>query len=155
TRDPSFALAYSGLSDCHLFRSAELPPRETMERAKDAAQKALFFDNSLAEAHTSLARVKQFYDWDWPGAEAEFRRAIDLDPNYAPDHAWYANDAAGLGREDEAVKEIHRGRELDPTSLIITCDVGSLLRDNRHYDEAIDVYRSVITMDPSFARVHL
>jgi DNA-binding winged helix-turn-helix (wHTH) protein/TolB-like protein len=152
--DPNYALAYSGLADCYLFRAEQLPPKEAMQKAKDAAVKALEIDNSLAEAHTSLAKVQQFYDWQWAEAEESFKRAITLNPNYQTAHHWYAQYLMDLGREAEAFTEINRARELDPYSLIINTDVGSLFQDARQYDQAIAAYRKVIEMDANFARAH-
>jgi DNA-binding winged helix-turn-helix (wHTH) protein/TolB-like protein/Tfp pilus assembly protein PilF len=154
-KDPDFALAYSGLADCYLFRAEQLPPKESMQRAKDAALQALELDGSLAEAHTSLAKIKQFYDWDWEGAEASFQRAIALNPDYETAHHWYAQLLMDIGRAQEAFREIHRARELSPHSLIINTDVGSLYQDVRDYDQAINLYRKVIEMDANFARAHL
>jgi tetratricopeptide (TPR) repeat protein/DNA-binding winged helix-turn-helix (wHTH) protein len=153
--DPNFALAYSGLADCYLFRAEQLPARDTMQKAKDAALKALKIDDTLAEAHTSLAKIKQFYDWDWSGAEESFQRAIALNPNYETAHHWYAQYLMDIGRQEEAFIEINRARELVPQSLIINTDVGSLFQDARQYDQAISIYRKVIGMDATFARVHL
>jgi DNA-binding winged helix-turn-helix (wHTH) protein/TolB-like protein/Flp pilus assembly protein TadD len=154
-KDPNFALAYSGLADCHLFGAEQLPPKETMEKAKDAALKALQIDDTLAEVHTSLAKIKQFYDWDWAGAEESFQRAIALNPNYETAHHWYAQYLMDVGRAEEAFREIYRARELSPHSLIINTDVGSLHQDVRQYDQAINIYRKVIEMDANFARAHL
>lgn len=154
-KDPDFALAYSGLADCHLFRSEQLPAKETMQKAKDAALKALRIDNTLAEAHTSLAKIKQFYDWDWAGAEESFQRAIALNPNYETARHWYAQYLMYVGRAEEAFLEIHRARELSPHSLIINTDIGSLYQDARHYDQAINYYNKVIEMDANFARAHV
>jgi DNA-binding winged helix-turn-helix (wHTH) protein/TolB-like protein/cytochrome c-type biogenesis protein CcmH/NrfG len=152
--DPNFALAYSGLADCYLFRSEQLPAKEAMQKAKDAAVKALEIDSSLAEAHTSLAKIQQFYDWDWAAAESSFQRAIALNPNYHTAHHWYAQYLMDVGRQEEAFTEIHRARELEPFSLIINTDVGSLFQDARQYDQAIAAYRKVIEMDAGFARAH-
>jgi DNA-binding winged helix-turn-helix (wHTH) protein/TolB-like protein/Flp pilus assembly protein TadD len=153
--DPGFALAYSGLADCYLFRSEQLPARESMQKAKDAALKALKIDDTLAEAHTSLAKIKQFYDWDWAGAEESFQRAIALNPNYETAHHWYAQYLMDVGKQEEAFIKINRARELVPQSLIINTDVGSLFQDARQYDQAIGIYRRVIEMDANFARAHM
>lgn len=152
--DPRFALAYSGLADCYFFRGEQLPPREAMPKAKRAALKALEIDSTLAEAHASLAKVKQYFDWDWAGAEESFQTAIRLDPNYPTAHHWYAQFLMNLGRADEAMREINRARELSPLSLIINTDVAGILQDMRRYDEAIAVYRQAIEMDANFARAH-
>jgi DNA-binding winged helix-turn-helix (wHTH) protein/TolB-like protein/Flp pilus assembly protein TadD len=153
-RDPNFALACSGLADCYLFTAEQLPSKEAMPKAKAAALKALELDDSLAEVHTSLAKIEQFYDWDWRAAEQSFKRALALNPNYQTAHHWYAQLLMDVGREEEAFKEINRARDLEPFSLIINTDVGSLFQDARQYEQAIVVYKKVIEMDANFARAH-
>ena len=100
-----------------------LPPKESYPRAKAAAEHALKIDDTLAEPHTSLAWVKFRFDWDWPGAESEFKRAIELNPRYPTAHHWYAYYLAGVGRLDEARAAIQKAQELDPLSLIINATV--------------------------------
>ena len=110
--DPSYAAAYSGMADCYTLLGAagySMPPREAMPKAKAAAMKALEIDDTLAEAHTSLAFVKFRLDWDWAGAEGEFKRALELNPNYAAAHHWYAVFLSAMGRHEEAVAEIEPG----------------------------------------------
>ena len=120
-----------------------------------AALRALEIDDRLPEAHTALALIVQNYDWDWKTAEREFRRAIELNPNYATGHHWYAEHLMWLGRFDEALRESERARELDPLSLIIAADNGAILYFSRDYDRAIEKWRSVLEMDPGFLRAHL
>jgi tetratricopeptide (TPR) repeat protein len=96
-----------------------VPAKEAFTKAREAAEKALQLDDTLAEAHNALAAVKADYDWDWPGAEREFRRAIELNPGYATAHQWYAEMLSELGRHEEALAEIKRAQQLDPFSLII------------------------------------
>src|SRR5262245_19951526 len=121
-KDPAFALANVGLADCYVLLPSRDPPRQPIEvypLAKAHALKALDLDDSLAEAHASLGFIKHNYDWDWQGAESEYRRAIELNPNYATAEHWYALHLEGVGRLDEAVAHFRRARELDPLSLII------------------------------------
>jgi tetratricopeptide (TPR) repeat protein len=127
------------------------PQQEYMPKAKAAALHALALDDSLAEAHASLALVSENYDYDWQTAEKEFRRAIQLNPDYATAHQWYAEYLAWQGRFDEALAESERARRLDPMSLIIATDRGTILFYDRKYDRAIDQFRAVLDMDPVFA----
>ena len=156
-KDPNYALAYDGLADCWapLGWYAYLPPKEAFPRAKAAAMKALAFDGSLAEAHTTLAFVTFYYDRDWANAEREFRRAIELNPNYANGHHWYAEFLTLAGRNGEAIAESERARELDPLSTIINTWVGSRYFFARQYDRAIEEYQHAIQMEPAFVPVHL
>ena len=123
--------------------------------AKAAVTRALSLDDSLAEAHTSLAFVKLYYDRDWESAGQEFRRAIDLNPNYANGHHWYAEYLTLLGRHSEAIAESERARELDPLSTIINTWVGSRYFFARQYDRAIQEYRNALEMDPDFVPAHM
>jgi serine/threonine-protein kinase len=109
-------------------------------------------DDSLAETHTAKALVAQTVDWDWPTAEAQYRRAIALNPNYATAHHWYAEYLALMGRFDEAEKQIELARQLDPLSLIIAADRGVFLYYARKYDAAIAQLHSVLEMDPGYPR---
>ncbi len=156
-RDPNYALAYDGLADCWLPLGwyAYMAPSETFPYAKAAVMKALALDDSLAEAHTSLAFVTLYYDRDWAAAEREFRRAIELNPNYASGHHWYAEFLSLVGRHAEAIAEAERARELDPLSTIINTWVGSRYFFARQYDKAIEQYRNAVEMDPGFVPVHL
>jgi tetratricopeptide (TPR) repeat protein len=131
------------------------PQNEFMPKARAAAQRAVELDDGLAEAHTSLALVTENYDWDWQTAEKEFRRAIQLDPNYVTAHHWYAEYLAYQGRFDEAFAESERARQLDPLSLIIATDHGAILYFSRQYDRAIEQFRAVLDMEPNFPRAHL
>jgi TolB-like protein/DNA-binding winged helix-turn-helix (wHTH) protein/Tfp pilus assembly protein PilF len=151
-KDPGYALAYDGLADCWLPLGwyGYLSPSATFPRAKAAVTKALSLDDSLAEAHTSLAFVSLYYDRDWAGAEREFRRAIDLNPNYANGHHWYGEFLSLVGRHTEAIAESQRARELDPLSNIIDAWVSSRYFFARQYDKAIEEGRNAVEMDPSF-----
>jgi TolB-like protein/DNA-binding winged helix-turn-helix (wHTH) protein len=154
-KDPNFALAYSGLADCHtlLVLFGESPAG--MSAAQAAAEKALHLDGTLAETHTSLAAVRILHNWDWTGAEQEFQRAIDLNPNYAQAHHWYGNLLLGPeGRHDEAISELQRAQELDPLSLIINADVGFAYYLAGRYDQALQAYQKVLAANPNFLPVH-
>jgi TolB-like protein/DNA-binding winged helix-turn-helix (wHTH) protein/Tfp pilus assembly protein PilF len=157
-QDANYAQAYAGLADAYALLgsmpNAEIPRKEAMPLARTAALKALQIDESLAEAHTSLAFVRMHYDWDWPGAEKEFQRAIELNPDYATAQQWHAYDLMVMGRTEESLAEIHRAQELDPLSLIINTDAVELMYCARRYDEAIRQGRKTIDMDPGFALVH-
>jgi serine/threonine-protein kinase len=155
-RDPNFALAYTGLADSYSFLSGQgiRPPRDVLPLAKDAAIKAIEIDNSLSEAHTSLAYVKLYYDWDWAGAEQEYKRAIELNPNYATPHHGYAYLLISSGRTEAALAEIKKAEEIDPLSLVTQTDHGEFYYFARRPDEAIQQIRKAIEMDPSFVRAH-
>lgn len=155
--DPGYARAYAGLADSYAMMSnyGFAPATDCMPKARAAALKALQSDDSLAEAHTSLAVIAQDYDWDWQMAEKEYRRAIELNANYATAHHWYAEYLAYQGRFDEALAESERARELDPLSLIIAADNGAIFYFSRQYDRAIERFRAVLEMDPGFTRAHL
>jgi TolB-like protein/DNA-binding winged helix-turn-helix (wHTH) protein/Flp pilus assembly protein TadD len=156
-KDPGFALAWSGLADCHVLTSDYTPPtapKESYPKARAAAQKALALDRTLAEAYTTLAYVKLQYDWDWAGAESDFRKALQLNPGYATAHQWYGQYLSAMGRSDEALAELKRAQELDPVSLIIQANIGRVYLFSRRYDQAIEQLRAALTMDPSFAVAH-
>ena len=153
-KDPNYALAYSGLADSYSVPQNPLAPRDRMPKAKAAAMKALELDDTLAEAHSSLGNVKHLYDWDFAGAEREFKRAIELDPNYASAHQFYALLLMSLERWPEANDQIKRALELDPLSLIINSSAGRILYAERRYDEASEQLRKTLELDPNFARAH-
>ena len=156
-KDPDFASAYAGLADSYVLMSAYslAPISDTMTKARTAAQRALQLDDSLAEAHTSLALIAQNYDWDWATAGREYQRAIQLDPNYPTAHHWYAEHLALEGHFEEAMPEIERARRLDPLSLIIATDQAAILYFSRQYDRAIERFRTVLDMEPNFPRAHM
>jgi TolB-like protein/DNA-binding winged helix-turn-helix (wHTH) protein/Flp pilus assembly protein TadD len=156
-KDPNYAQAYVGLADTFGLMSSwnVVPQNEFMPKARAAALKALQLDESLAEAHTSLALVEEIYDYDWQTAENEFRRAIQLNADYATAHDWYAEYLSWQGRFEEALAESDRARRLDPLSLIIAADHGAILYFSRQYDRSIEQFRSVLAMDPSFSRAHM
>jgi TolB-like protein/DNA-binding winged helix-turn-helix (wHTH) protein len=154
-RDPNYARAYAGLADTYGLMSiwGHVPQNEFMPKARSAALRALEIDETLAEAHASLALIAENYDYDWQTADREFRRAIQLDPSYATAHQWYAEYFSWQGRFDEALAESERARQLDPLSLIIATDHASILYFSRQYDRAIAQCRAVLDMDPNFNRV--
>jgi len=154
-RDPRYAPAYAGLADTEGLMSTwyEGPPSELMPKGRVAALKALQLDDTLAEAHTSLALIAENYDYDWRTAEREFKRAIQLDPGYATAHQWYAECLAWQGRFEEALAESEKARQLDPLSIIIAADHATILYYDRQYDRAIAQARAVLNMDPQAPRV--
>jgi TolB-like protein/DNA-binding winged helix-turn-helix (wHTH) protein len=156
-KDPNYAPAYAGLADTFALMSSYgyAPPAEFIPKARAAALKALQLDESLAGAHTSLAVIAQNYDWDWVTAEREYRRAIQLDPDYATAHQWYAECLGFEGRFDEAFAESERARKLDPLSLIISADYAALLYFARQYDRSIEQFRRVLEMEPNFPRAYI
>jgi TolB-like protein len=152
--DPSYALAYAGLADAYALLGAYdiMPPKEILPKAKAAALQALQIDDELAEAYTSLAFAKQTLDWDWVGAERDYQRALELNPNYATAHHWYALSLDAFGRHSEAFAEMERAHELDPLSLIIHANVGLMYYHERRYAEAIQQWLTTVSMDPNFVR---
>jgi len=156
-KDPGYALAYAGLADSYYLLAGTaygaLPPREAIPRAKAAALKALQIDDTLAEAHASMALVL-INEWDWLGAEKEYKRSIKLNPGYATVRQWYAFYLMARGRLEEALREAKRAHELDPLSIIINRDLGLLFYYARQPDRAIEQYRKTIELDPNFALAH-
>ena len=155
-KDPNYALAHAGLADCYdlLHEYSELSPKESYPKAKAAAIKALELDDTLGEAHTSLAYSLINYDWDWRSAEREYQRAIQLNPNYATAHQWYAECLSMLGRHSEAIAEIKKAHELDPLSLIINQGVGGKYLYARRYDEAMAQFHRTVELYPHFPPTH-
>jgi serine/threonine protein kinase len=149
-KDPGFALAYAGLADTYVVPATRLPPREAMPKAKAAALRALELDESLAEAHASLARVLASYDWDWTSAEKEFRRAIELNPQYAVAHQWYGGFLGVMGRTNDSIQERKRAHELDPLSLTINFELGLAFYYARDYDKAIEQFQKTLELDQNF-----
>jgi DNA-binding winged helix-turn-helix (wHTH) protein/TolB-like protein len=150
--DASYALAYAGLADAYALLGdyGVVAAKEVFPKMKVAAIRAVELDDRLAETHTSLAYAKRLADWDWPGAEQEFQRALDLNSSYATAHHWYSEYLAGMGRFDEALAEAKRAQELDPQSLIINTNIGWILYLARRYDEAIEELQKALEMDPTF-----
>ncbi len=154
-RDPEFAQAYAGLADSYSVLACQidyavLPPRIGRVRAEAAARRALELDESLAEAHASLASVLASYHWDWPAADREYRRAIELNPRYATAHHWYAFLHAALGRKADALREIEIAHELDPFSLAINTDVAKIHYLARDFERAAEHLRWTLELEPAF-----
>jgi TolB-like protein/Tfp pilus assembly protein PilF len=156
-KDPGFALAYAGLADTYVLLPGFtwVAPQDAMPKAKVAAQKALELDDTLAEAHTSLAMVLRIYEFDYAGAVAEFKRAIELNPNYAVAHYWFGTHVlTALGRFDEAIAEVKRAIELDPLSVVANVDLSTTYFYARRFDNAIDQARRAIQLDTNFYYAH-
>jgi TolB-like protein/DNA-binding winged helix-turn-helix (wHTH) protein/Tfp pilus assembly protein PilF len=158
-KDPGYAPAQAGLADTYSLLGAAgydvLPRAEAEEKARKAAQKALRIDDTLAEAHASLAFVIYSYDWDWTGAEKEFQRAISLNPNYATAHQWYSELLIDLGRNEEALVQAQADLALDPLSLNANQNLARVHYFARRMDQAIEIMQKTLEMDPNFAIGHL
>ena len=154
-KDPNYALAYVGLADCYslLEEYAGSPASETYPKAKAFAQRALQLDDSLAEAHASLAFV-YYYSWQWEQAEQGFKHAIELNPNYPSAHQWYGNFLRDRGRFDQALTEAKRAQELDPLSLVIGQNVAQLYLFRDDVNSAIEQCNRVLELDPNYPRGH-
>jgi tetratricopeptide (TPR) repeat protein len=153
--DPGYAPAYCGLSDSYniLASFGHISWAEAMTNARAAAYKALEIDDELAEAHTSVATLALSQNWDWSGAESEFKRAIELNPNYATAHHWYGLTLLGMKRFDEALAQARKAQELDPLSVMINVDTGYIYYCAHRYDEAIEEYLKMADMYPRFQTV--
>lgn len=158
-KDPNYALAYAGLSDCYAIISATIfgtmPAPVSGPKAKAAAQRALEIDPTLAEAETSLATVEFNYDWDWSSAASGFERAIHLNPSYATAYQRYSLYLMAIGRTQESFDEINKARKLDPLSISINFSLGWRMYMARQYDRAIEQLRNTLEMDPSYELPHL
>jgi eukaryotic-like serine/threonine-protein kinase len=151
--DPNYALALAGLA-YYFLTTDELSPQVAMPQAKDYALKALAIDDTLSDAHTTLANVRFNADWDWPGAEKEYKRAIELNPSDAESHRAYSVFLSALGRPSEAIGEIQTAQRLDPLSLITSADVGWAYYFARQYDQAIQHCQETLELDPNFVGAH-
>jgi len=154
--DPHFALGYAGVADSYnlLPTYSSLHWKDAYPKAKEAALKALSIDDSLAEAHTSLGMVKMEFDRDFEGAEREFKRSINLNPNLTTNRHWYAIYLMRRGRFDESIKEIKRAYSLDPLSLVINRAMGRIYYMARQYDKSIEALQRTIELDPAFNFAH-
>jgi TolB-like protein/DNA-binding winged helix-turn-helix (wHTH) protein/Flp pilus assembly protein TadD len=156
--DPNYAEAYSGLADAYALSGdweyGVLSPQEAFEQARAAATKALTLDDSLGEAHTSLAFALDLYGWDWQAAEKEYEQAIKLSPGYSTLHLWYAWHLMVVGRTGEGILELRKAESLDPLSLIIGADLADALCIARFYDESVEQSRKTLELDPNFAVGH-
>jgi non-specific serine/threonine protein kinase len=155
-KDPGYALAWAGLADCYAVYGFYnvLSPKVGAPKAREAASKALALDETLAEPHAALGYLKDRYDWDYPGAEREFKRAFELNPNYATAHYWYASVLIDMGRLDDAIIEAKRAQEADPLSLVASAVVGQAFYLARRYDQAIEQLREALYMDQNFPLAH-
>jgi tetratricopeptide (TPR) repeat protein len=150
-RDPNFALAFVGLADCYavLNEYAGTPTSETLPQAKTYAERALTIDGQLAEAHATLGIVNE-HSWQWGEAEKEFKRAIELNPNYPTAYHWYSIFLKGLGRNDEAAATIKRAQELDPLSSVIAVNISRMYQLQNNHDASIENSLKIIDLDPNF-----
>jgi serine/threonine-protein kinase len=157
-KDPGYAVAYAGLADAYELLSigfSSKPPVEYLALAKGMALKALEMDDSLAEAHTSLAYARWLGDLDWSGAEREFKRALELKTSYVMAHEWYAEFLAAQGRFDDAVAEIRKAQQLDPLAVPVNRAVGWILYFARRYDESVEELRKTLAMNADFLGARL
>jgi non-specific serine/threonine protein kinase len=155
-KDPGYGLAYAGLAESYaVFNVYEVePPRESCPKARAAALKALEIDESLAEAHAGLGWIKMACDWDWPGSEREFQRALEINPNGSTARIWHTFHLWAMGKLEEGVSESRRGSEAEPLSSIAGALLGWALGVAGHYDLGIEQLRKTIDMDPSFVEAH-
>jgi TolB-like protein/DNA-binding winged helix-turn-helix (wHTH) protein/Tfp pilus assembly protein PilF len=153
-KDPSYALGYAWLAHAYHELAEKERPKDLMPKSKEAAEKALQLDDTLAEAHAALGWVKWVYDCDWPGAEKEFQRAVQLNPGQGIVHGMYAQYLDSLGRFEGAFRERQMARELDPVSLGLIANAAEHFRWMRQYDKAIEENRRALDMDPSFPDAH-
>ena len=156
SQDPKFAAAYAGLADSYsILGSDVLPAPVASAKAHLAANKALELDPTIAEGHAELGLVEFYYDWDWTRSEQEFRRAIELNPNYATAHHWYSHYLSAMGRFPEAMEEAKKAQQIDPLSLSINTTLMGRYRDLGQYSEAIDASRRTLEMDRNFVPAHI
>jgi TolB-like protein/DNA-binding winged helix-turn-helix (wHTH) protein/Tfp pilus assembly protein PilF len=156
SQDPKFAAAYAGLAGSYsILGSDVLPARVASAKAHAAASRALELDPAIAEGHAELGLVEFYYDWDWKRSEQEFRRAIELNPNYATAHQWYGYYLAAMARFPEALEEAKKAQQIDPLSLSINTTLAGRYRDLHQYAQAIDLNRRTLEMDPNFVPAHI
>jgi serine/threonine protein kinase/Flp pilus assembly protein TadD len=157
TKDPNYALAYSGLADCYslsvTFGFASV--KEASPRAKKAALKALELDDTLAEGHASIGMIKALYDWDWSGSEKEFQRAIELNPNYVSSHQGYGILLALIGRLNEAMAEEKRALQIDPLSAVVNGSLAVTQYEARQYDQSIEQNRKTLELNEYYVVARL
>jgi TolB-like protein/Flp pilus assembly protein TadD len=153
--DANYAPAYAGLADCYLFQPPTAAPKVSATNATAMAKRALELDNSLAEPHATLGLLAENFELDWAKAEKEYKRAIELNPNYATAHQWYGGELEHRGRFDEALEEMKLAGDLDPLSIIIIKDTGEIYYVARKYDRAIEYFRRALEMDPNFVVAHM
>jgi TolB-like protein/DNA-binding winged helix-turn-helix (wHTH) protein/Tfp pilus assembly protein PilF len=154
-KDPNYAEAYAGLADTYVLLGGYgfMPQDEAMSKAKAAAQKALGINDQLAEAYTSLGVIAEMYEWNWPETEKNFKRAIELDPNYSVAHEFYGDGYLSLiGKNEEGIEEIRKAHELDPLSPIIATDLAKRLSLEKKYAEAVAEFKNILDVDPDFVQ---
>jgi serine/threonine-protein kinase len=156
-KDPEFPLAFAGLSNAYILLAGYslLPSAEGFSKAKSAALKALEMDNTLAEAHTALALIKYRFEWDFPAAEKEFKRAIELNPKYGTAYHWYSEYLSVIKRHEEAIEQAKKALEIDPLSLIINRNLGRVFHWAREYDKAIQQYQNTLDLDPNWGACYI
>ena len=155
--DPNYALSWSGIADCYIAgggRYLDLAAKEAYPKAKAAASKALEIDDTLAQAHTSLAGLLTSFFWDWELAEDEFKRAIEINPNYSTAHIWYAEHLWSMGHHEESIQQAKIALELDPLSLMTRTVLGITFHFAGQYDQAVQQYQSTLEIDPNFHEAH-
>jgi TolB-like protein/DNA-binding winged helix-turn-helix (wHTH) protein/Tfp pilus assembly protein PilF len=154
-KDPTYAEAYAGLADTYVLLGGYgfMQQEDAMPKAKAAAQKALGINDQLAEAYTSLGVIAEMYEWNWPEAEKNFKRAIELDPNYSVAHEFYGDGYLSLiGKNEEGIEEIRKAHELDPLSPIIATDLAKRLSLEKKYAEAVTEFKNILDVDPDFVQ---
>jgi tetratricopeptide (TPR) repeat protein len=158
-KDPAYALPRAGIAHSYAMLGFDwyggLSSREAMPLAKASALRALELDGNLAEAHTALAMIRMLFEWDWAGAEASFRRAIEINPGHAPAHHWFSLFLSTRNRHSESLREIMKARELDPLSIIINQNVGRAYHVAHRYDEAIEQFQRTLGIEPRFFTTHV
>jgi TolB-like protein/DNA-binding winged helix-turn-helix (wHTH) protein/Tfp pilus assembly protein PilF len=151
--DPNDAHSYAGLAQCYIVlpMMAKTSQTEAYQKARDAAAKTLALDDSLAEAHLSIAEVRLYQDWDFRGAEKEFKKTLELNPNYSTGHQWYGEFLSLMARPQEAIRELQIAVALDPLSPVVHLQFGNTLQQARQYDQALDQYHEALKIDPKFS----
>lgn len=157
-KDPNCALAYAGVAEAFITLGQPwdpaLPPNEVLTKAKSAATTAIAIDDSLSEAHSALAHVIELYDWDWPGAEKQYRKALELNPNDVTAHFWYGEYLQAMGRADEGIAQIQAAIVLDPLNPAHIAELGSQYFMARQYDNAIRTFQKTLAMEPDYVWAH-
>src|SRR5260370_3020647 len=158
-KDPNYALAYAGIAECYITLgqpwTGGLSPKEILPQAKAAASKALAIDDSLGEAHAALAHVIELYDWDWQGAEKEYRRALELNPNDAMARFWFGEYLQVMGRNEEGFAQMRQAIALDPLNANPAAELGAQFYTARQYDQAMRTFQKVSELEPDYAWAHM
>jgi eukaryotic-like serine/threonine-protein kinase len=158
-KDPAYAPPHAGVAHAYAMLGFDwyggLSSLEAMPMAKASAMRALELDDNLAEAHTALGMIRMLFEWDWAGAEASFRRAIEINPGHAPAHHWFSLFLSTRNRHSESLREIMKARELDPLSIIINQNLGRAYHHAGRYDEAVEQYRRTLELEPRFFTAHV